>query len=144
MYTEVINWEEITDLQLSFFKSGVPHIDAPQDHAFFATMYKFASENNIKHILTGGNFSTECVRNPIEWMYYQFDSVQLKDIHSKFGTIPLYLFLQCTSSGINFICPILKALEHYGLWIIFNTTKKKQWTYWCREKEDCEIPSKTF
>lgn len=35
LYTEVINWEEIKDLQLSFFKSGVPHIDVPQDHAFF-------------------------------------------------------------------------------------------------------------
>ena len=39
LYTEVINWEEIKDLQLAFFKSGVPHVDVPQDHAFFATMY---------------------------------------------------------------------------------------------------------
>ena len=89
LYTEVINWEEIKDLQLAFLKSGVPHIDVPQDHAFFATMYKFASENNIKYILTGGNYSTECVRNPLEWMYYQSDSAQLRDIHKKFGTIPL-------------------------------------------------------
>lgn len=86
LYTEVINWEEIKDLQLAFFKSGVPHIDVPQDHAFFATMYKFASKHKIKYILTGGNYSTECVRNPLEWMYYQSDSIQLKDIHKKFGT----------------------------------------------------------
>ena len=44
LYTEVIDWEEMKDLQLSFFKSGVPHIDSPQDHAFFATMYNFASK----------------------------------------------------------------------------------------------------
>ena len=86
LYTEVINWEEIKDLQLAFFKSGVPHIDVPQDHAFFATMYKFASKHNIKHILTGGNYSTECVRNPLEWMYYQSDSIQLRDIYKKYGT----------------------------------------------------------
>lgn len=85
LYTEVINWEEMKDLQLSFFKSGVSHIDTPQDHAFFATMYKFASKNNIKYILTGGNYSTECVRNPLEWMYYQSDAIQLKDIHQRFG-----------------------------------------------------------
>ena len=85
LYTEVINWEEIKDLQLAFFKSGVPHVDVPQDHAFFATMYKFASKHKIKTILTGGNYSTECVRNPLEWMYYQSDSIQLKDIHKKFG-----------------------------------------------------------
>ena len=86
LYTEVINWEEIKDLQLAFFKSGVPHIDVPQDHAFFATMYKFVSKHKIKYILTGGNYSTECVRNPIEWMYYQSDSIQLRDIYKKHGT----------------------------------------------------------
>ncbi len=86
LYTQVINWEEIKDLQLAFFKSGVPHIDVPQDHAFFATMYKFASKHKIKYILTGGNYSTECVRNPLEWMYYQSDSIQLRDIYKKFGS----------------------------------------------------------
>lgn len=92
LYTHVIDWEEIKDLQLAYFKSGVPHIDAPQDRAFFATMYQFASKYKVKHILTGGNYSTECVRNPKEWMYYQSDTVQLKDIHRKFGTKPLQTF----------------------------------------------------
>ncbi len=92
LYTEVIDWEEMKDLQLSFFKSGVSHTDTPQDHSFFATMYKFASKHGIKHILTGGNFSTECVRNPLEWMYFQSDSTQIKDIHKKFGERPLKNF----------------------------------------------------
>lgn len=92
LYTEVIDWEEMKDLQLAFFKSGVPHIDTPQDHAFFATMYKFAAKYRVKHILTGGNYSTECVRNPLEWMYYQSDSRQLRDIHKKFGSLPLKKF----------------------------------------------------
>jgi len=89
LYTEVINWEEMKDLQLSFFKSGVSHIDTPQDHSFFATMYKFAAKHGVKNILTGGNYSTECIRNPLEWMYYQSDSRQLIDIHSRFGSSPL-------------------------------------------------------
>lgn len=89
LYTEVIDWQEMRDLQLAYFRSGVPHIDTPQDHAFFATMYKFAERHNIKYILTGANLSTECIRNPIEWMYYQSDSIQLRDIHAKFGERPL-------------------------------------------------------
>ncbi len=89
LYTHVIDWEEMRDLQLAYFKSGVPHIDTPQDHAFFATMYNFASKYNVKNILTGANYSTECVRNPVEWMYYQSDVIQLKDIHKKFGSRPL-------------------------------------------------------
>jgi len=89
LYTEVIDWQEIKDLQLAFFKSGVSHIDVPQDHAFFATMYNFAAKYKIKYILTGANYSTECVRNPKEWMYFQSDLRQLKDIHRKFGERPL-------------------------------------------------------
>ena len=41
LYTEVINWEEMKDLQASFFKAQVCHIDTPQDHAFVAALYNF-------------------------------------------------------------------------------------------------------
>lgn len=92
LYTEVIDWEEMRDLQLAFIKSGVPHIDTPQDHAFFATMYNFAEKHGVRYILTGANYSTECIRNPIEWMYYQSDSIQLRDIHRQFGAAPLVNF----------------------------------------------------
>lgn len=89
LYTEVIDWEEMRDFQLAFFKAGVPHIDIPQDHAFIATLYNFANKYNIKYILNGGNISTECVRNPMEWLYYGTDMAQIKDIHRRFGSIPL-------------------------------------------------------
>lgn len=89
LYTEVINWEEMKDFQLSYFKAGVPNIDVPQDHAFVATLYNFADKYKIKYILNGGNFSTECVRNPMEWLYYGTDMAQIRDIRNKFGTIPL-------------------------------------------------------
>lgn len=89
LYTEVINWDEMRDFQLAFFKSGVPHLDIPQDHAFVATLYHFANKHGIKYILNGGNYSTECVRNPLEWLYYGTDMAQLRDIHRRFGTVPL-------------------------------------------------------
>lgn len=89
LYTEVINWEEMRDFQLAFFKSSVPHIDIPQDHAFIATLYNFAYKHNIKYILNGGNFSTECVRNPLEWLYHGTDMSQINDIITKFGTVPM-------------------------------------------------------
>lgn len=89
LYTEVINWEEMKDFQLAFFKSGVPHIDIPQDHAFVATLYNFAEKYKIKYILNGGNISTEGVRNPMEWLYYGTDMAQINDILSQFGTIKM-------------------------------------------------------
>lgn len=92
LFTEVIDWDEMRDLQLAFFKAGVPNIDTPQDHAFFATMYRFADRYDVRYILTGANISTECVKNPLEWMYYQSDSIHLRDIHRRFGTRPLEKF----------------------------------------------------
>jgi N-acetyl sugar amidotransferase len=89
LYTEVINWEEMKNFQLAFFKSGVPHLDVPQDHAFIATLYQFAEKYKIKYILNGGNFSTECVQYPMEWFYYGTDMVHNKEILKKFGTIKM-------------------------------------------------------
>lgn len=111
LYTEVIDWEEMKQLQLAYFKSGVPHIDTPQDHAFFATMYKFASKHNIKYILSGGNYSTECVRNPIEWMYYQSDSIQLKDIFKKHGSGELKNFPLTNILWHKFYLPYIKGIK---------------------------------
>jgi N-acetyl sugar amidotransferase len=111
LYTEVIDWEEMKDLQLAFFKSGVPHIDTPQDHAFFATMYKFANQYKVKYILTGANISTECVRNPVEWMYYQSDSTQLRDIHRRFGTRPLVNFPVTSILWHKVYLPYVKGIK---------------------------------
>lgn len=91
LFTEVIDWEEMRDLQLAYLKAGVPQIDAPQDFAIFFTMYKFAHQYDVKYILSGANLSTECIRNPVEWSYYG-DSVMLRDIHQKFGMRPLKKF----------------------------------------------------
>jgi len=89
LYTEVINWEDMRDFQLAFFKAGVPHLDIPQDHAFIATLYHFANKHGIKYIMNGGNFATECVRNPLEWLYYGTDMAQINDIRRRFCTRPL-------------------------------------------------------
>jgi N-acetyl sugar amidotransferase len=92
LHTEVVDWEEMKDLQLAFFKAQVPHVDTPQDHAFFAALYNFAARNGFKYIITGANYSTECVREPLEWHYHASDLRQLRDVHRRFGTIPLRTF----------------------------------------------------
>lgn len=86
LYTDVINWEEMKDLQLAFFKSQVSDQDMPQDVAFFSSLYKFARKNKIKYVLTGSNYSTECCREPEEWGAYPgIDRILINDIHKKFG-----------------------------------------------------------
>lgn len=94
LYTEIIDWNEAKDLQLAYFKSQVPYQDTPQDHEIFASLYNYAAKNGVKYVLTGANYSTECVREPNEWVYVN-DLRQIKDIHKKFGTRPLKTLPLC-------------------------------------------------
>jgi len=86
---EVVDWEEMKDFQLAFFKSGVPHLDIPQDHAFVSILYNYALKNSIPFILNGGNISTEVVVNPASWGYWGTDLVHLRDIIKRFCKAPL-------------------------------------------------------
>lgn len=93
LYTEVINWEEMKDLQVAFLKAQIADQDLPQDTAFFSMLYKFARQHKIKYVLTGGNFSTECCREPEEWGGYPgIDKTLILDIHKRYGTRPLRTF----------------------------------------------------
>jgi len=92
LHTEVIDWNEMRDLQLAFLKAQVPHLDAPQDHAFFSSLYNYAAKHGFKYIVTGANYSTECIREPLEWIYHASDLRQLRDIHRRFGQRPLKTF----------------------------------------------------
>jgi len=93
LYTEVINWEEMKDLQVAFLKSQIPDQDIPQDTAFFSALYKFAHEHKIKYVLTGGNYSTEACKEPQEWGAFPgTDETLIKDIHKNFGERELNTF----------------------------------------------------
>lgn len=93
LFTEVVNWEEMKDLQAAFLRSGIPDQDLPQDAAFFSGLYKFARQYKVKHIITGSNFSTECCREPEAWGgYLGIDTTLFRDIHRQFGHRPLDTF----------------------------------------------------
>ncbi|MCR8537109.1 MAG: N-acetyl sugar amidotransferase [Prochlorococcus marinus CUG1430] len=89
LFTEVIDWNEMKNFQLAMFKSGVPHLDVPQDMAFVGTLYKFAEKYNVKTILNGGNIATESVLRPFNLIYYGADLTQAKDIIKKFGNLDM-------------------------------------------------------
>ncbi|MEJ6002165.1 N-acetyl sugar amidotransferase [Paucibacter soli] len=93
LFTEVVNWEEMKDLQVAFLRAGIPDQDLPQDASFFSSLYKFARQHGVKHVITGSNFSTECCREPEEWGgYLGIDKLLFGDIHRRFGQRPLESF----------------------------------------------------
>jgi N-acetyl sugar amidotransferase len=93
LYTEVINWEEMKDLQKAFLRAQIPDQDLPQDAAFFSSLYRFARQHRIKYVITGSNYSTECCREPEAWGgYLGIDKLLFHDIHRRFGQRKLQSF----------------------------------------------------
>ncbi len=106
-----INWNEVRDMQLAFFKSGVPHLDIPQDHAFVAALDNYAEKYNINYILNGGNISTEVVVNPNAWGYWGTDMRHIKDILSQFGTVPMKTYPFTNIFKRKIFMPYIKRIK---------------------------------
>jgi len=99
LYTLVLDWEEIKDIQLSFFKAGVVDLELPYDYALILTAHKAAVKYGIKHVLTGHNVITEGTYLPKSWRHDKMDIVNIKAIHGQFGskpfkTFPYYSFIR--------------------------------------------------
>ncbi len=84
LYTHVLNWEEFKGLQISFLQSSIANAEIPTDHAIVALLYKTASRNKIKYIISGGNIVTEAMVLS-NWMYDPKDWKIIESIHGKFG-----------------------------------------------------------
>ena len=111
LFTYVVDWEEMKDLQVAYLKSSLANQDVPQDHAIFAKLYEFADKNKIKYAITGSNLSSESIL-PNAWGYAASDSIQIKAIHKLFGK---------------------KRLKNYPLMNIFSY--KIYWPYFKRMKK---------
>lgn len=110
LHTVVIDWPEIRDLQLAYLKAGVANQDVPQDHAFFANLYKFAVHNNIKYILSGGNLATEAI-SADAWGGSAMDAISLKAIQKRFGSVKLKTYETISFFQYYFAFPFLRGLR---------------------------------
>jgi len=114
LYTLVVNWQEFKDIQLSYLKASVVDIEVVSDHAIFATMYKLAKEKGIGYIISGQNIVTEHIM-PQSWLYKKMDFVNLKDIHSKFGTVKLKTYPTFDFKKYVYYSSVLQLLPFYIL-----------------------------
>lgn len=103
LHTEVIEWSEMRDLQLAFLRAGVLNQDFPQDHAFFATLFRTARRHGIRTFLSGVNFSSESVAVPGQGAPPSIDGAHVAAIHRRFGTAPLKTY------------PVMRLIEY--LWL---------------------------
>ncbi len=110
LHTIVIDWEEMRDLQLAYLKSGIANQDVPQDHAFFASLYHFATKFGVKYVISGGNYSTESIF-PNSWHWSAMDAISLHDIHNKFGSKKLKRYKTINFFELYFYYPFIKKMK---------------------------------
>ncbi len=87
LFTEVVDWSEVREFQLALFRSGVPHLDVPQDLAFISVLYKYAQRFKIKTILNGGNIATEAILTPLKYYYWGSDTFHYKQLIKRFSSL---------------------------------------------------------
>jgi N-acetyl sugar amidotransferase len=92
LYTLVLDWEEIKDIQKSFLKAGVVDVELPYDYALIVSVRKVAQKYGVKYVLTGHNLVTEGTYLPKSWRHDKMDVVNIKAIHKKFGKKPFRTF----------------------------------------------------
>lgn len=88
LFTEVCDWPEMQDLQLSYIKAGVINADIPMDQAFMTVLYRIARKQNIRYLVAGHNYETEAIM-PEAWVFNNRDSVNLNAIQKRFGKLKL-------------------------------------------------------
>lgn len=114
LYTKVVNWPEMADLQRAYLKSGVANQDVPQDHAFFGGLYTFAIQERIRFVLNGGNIATEGIF-PKSWLSPAMDSLNLKAIHKAYGEIELRDYPSVSFLDYYFKFPFIKKMQSVRL-----------------------------
>lgn len=128
LHVEKMEFEEMRQMQIAFFKTGHAGLDAPQDHAFIAQVDKFSEELGVKYILNGYNICTEIVANPASW--YEgagptADKTYIKDVLKKHGDIKTKKYVYTTGFKHKFWLPYVKGVKTVHLLNYVPFTKKE-------------------
>lgn len=112
-HNQVMDWEEMRQMQIAFFKAGVG-LDVPQDHCFVAMVDHYADKMGIKYILNGYNVATEAVADPASWGAGggpTADKTYVKDVLRKNGCpIPKH-YVWTTGFKHKFWLPYVKGVK---------------------------------
>lgn len=112
LFTYVVDAQEATDLFGSFFRAGLPELEAATDLGFAQVLRSTAQKYKIKHILEGHSIQAEGI-TPLNNNY--FDGKYIKEVHKKYGklklkTYPLMTITKFIYSIVRFKLEIIRPL----------------------------------
>lgn len=114
LHVEKMDWNEMREMQLAWFRTGLELLDAPQDHAFIALIDRFSKEIGVKYILNGYNICTEIVADPISWGKGSGptgDGVFMRDVIKKHCSIPIKKYTFTNGFKHKFIIPYVLGVK---------------------------------
>lgn len=128
LHIERLDFEEMRQMQLAFFRTGHAGLDAPQDHAFIAQVDRFSEKLGVKYILNGYNIATEVVSNPASWYEgtgQTADKTYLKDVMRKHGGFKTRKYVYTTGFRHKFWLPYVKGVKTIHLLNYVPLTKQE-------------------
>lgn len=114
LLVEKLDYSEMREMQLAWFRTGLEMLDAVQDHAFIALIDKYAKEYGIKYILNGYNICTEIVADPVSWEKGSGptgDDTFIKDVIKKYCKIPIKKYTFTNGLEHKFINPFIRGIK---------------------------------
>lgn len=114
LHIERMDWNEMREMQLAWFRTGLEMLDAPQDHAFIALIDRYSREYDVKYILNGYNICTEIIADPSSWEKHSGptgDGTFIKDVVKKYCNIPIKNYTYTSGLKHKFINPYIKGIK---------------------------------
>ena len=114
LHIEKMDWNEMREMQLAWFRTGLEMLDAPQDHAFIALIDKYSQKLKVKYILNGYNICTEIVADPASWEKGAGptgDGTYIKDVVKKYCKIPIKEYTYTSGLKHKFVIPYLRGVK---------------------------------
>ena len=128
LHIEKMDWNEMREMQLAWFRTGLEALDAPQDHAFIALVDKYSRKLGVKYILNGYNVATEVVADPGSWFKGAGpagDATYMKDIIRKYCKIPIKKYTFTNGFRHKFWIPYVLGVKTITPLNLIPVTKKQ-------------------
>ncbi len=114
LHIQKLDYEELRQMQIAFFKTGLPGLDVPQDHSFIAQIDKYSETLGVKYILNGYNVCTEAIADPASWFEGcgpTADKTYVKDVLKKHGNVKTKKYIYTTGFKHKFWIPYIKGVK---------------------------------
>lgn len=114
LHIKKMDWNEMREMQIAWFRTGLEMLDAPQDHAFIALIDEYSAKLGVKYILNGYNICTEIVADPASWEKCAGptgDGTYIRDVVNKYCKIPIENYTYTSGLKHKFINPYIKGVK---------------------------------